>query len=366
MRERIRILFAPDWRAGVPYQRLLAHALASHGVDVSFLSDYRRLLPLTRLLRRERRENPFDLLHLHWPEAYYPRRGDLFDPFRAARFPLDLALAARHCPLAVTAHNLAPHNRTGEPPAVRNSLRTFRKATVTFAHSEPAARVLVQTCGVKRDSICVIPHGDLSVAMPKPVSPSDARSQLGLGQEAICLMFGTVEPYKGIEEIINHWRRTDPPATLLIAGEPMSASYEAKILEAAAGFPRVRLHLTRLTDEELALMLSAAHCALFNYRKIFTSGAASLARSWGVPLLIPQRLASVDLGEPNPRVFRFTDLASDFNSKLDQALATPSDFASASRWRTHCRWEEVARLTSEAYRKVLDDISDGLPDTEAS
>ena len=65
------VLFAPDWRQGVPYQQLLANALTTAGVQVSFLSHYKRLLPLTRLLR----ERSTDLLHLHWPEAYYPLAG---------------------------------------------------------------------------------------------------------------------------------------------------------------------------------------------------------------------------------------------------------------------------------------------------
>ena len=54
--------------------------------------------------------------------------------------------------------------------------------------------------------------------------------------------------------------------------------------------------------------LSAADAAVFNYRTIFTSGAAALARSWGVPILIPSRLATVALDEPAPTVFRFDRL----------------------------------------------------------
>ena len=78
----IEVVFAPDWREGVPYQRLLADALANHGVHVSFLGNYRRVLPLRRLMQDRR----CDLLHLHWPEAYYPVKGDAWDWFRRARF----------------------------------------------------------------------------------------------------------------------------------------------------------------------------------------------------------------------------------------------------------------------------------------
>ena len=46
----MEIVFAPDWREGVPYQRLLADALSAHGVRVTFLDGYRRVFPLRRLL----------------------------------------------------------------------------------------------------------------------------------------------------------------------------------------------------------------------------------------------------------------------------------------------------------------------------
>ena len=66
--EMIESVFAPDWRDGVPYQRLLAEALPAHGVRVSFLQrlQTRASIAPTHAQRTE------DILHLHWPEAYYP------------------------------------------------------------------------------------------------------------------------------------------------------------------------------------------------------------------------------------------------------------------------------------------------------
>ena len=47
-------------------------ALAEQGFPIRYLQGYKRVLPLTRLLAK----NPCDLLHLHWPEAYYPAMRD--------------------------------------------------------------------------------------------------------------------------------------------------------------------------------------------------------------------------------------------------------------------------------------------------
>ncbi len=341
------VLFAPDWRDGVPYQRLLAEALPVHGASVSFLADYKRVLPLARLLAAWRSRRRCDLLHLHWPEAYYPAKHDGLDWFRAARFETDLVLATRHCGLVVTAHNLHAHNRGHEPFARRNMRAAFQRSINVIAHSSAAKRQLIEQYRLSAERIHVIPHGDLSVAMKPPIPRAQARTILELGDDPLCLMFGTVEPYKGQEEVLEYWRRAKPHAHLAIVGRPHSEAYGAAI-QAAAGDAICRLGW--LSDDDLGIWLSAADAVIFNYRTIFTSGAASLARSWGVPVLLPARLDTVFLDEPSPRVFRFEGFGSDFAEKLTAALSIERSFAAAADWRGKTSWDLIAGLTVRAYR----------------
>jgi hypothetical protein len=346
------VLFAPDWRDGVPYQRLLEAALVQHGVRVSYLRDYRRGLPLARLVRDWRRRNACELLHLHWPEAYYPRKDDGLDWFRFARFSVDLWLATRGLPLAVTAHNLQAHNRR-DLFARRNTVAAFRRAGVVFAHSETARGALEKEYGVRASKIQVIASGDLSEVLGQPLAREAARAELGLGEGRICLMFGAVEPYKGIEEVIAYWRSARPGCELHVAGKPCDEAYATALREAAAGVPRVHLHLQWLSDPELRAWLSAADCALFNYRSIFNSGSAPTARAFGVPVLVPARLTTVELGEPHPRVIRFRAFAEDFGVKLEEALALRRDYAAGEDWRRETSWERVAEVTAGRYRQLV-------------
>ena len=108
-----------------------------------------------------------------------------------------------------------------------------------------------------------------------------------------------------------------------------------------------------LDDAALRVWLSASDCSIFNYREIFTSGAAALARSYGLPLLIPRRLATADLDEPHPHVFRFDALDTDFRAQLERAIATPCNYAIAHEWRQKTCWERVAEGTALVYRNVL-------------
>ena len=347
----MQILFAPDWRAGVPYQSLLADALVRRGAIVRFMAGYKRALPLGRFLRGQE----CDILHLHWPEAYYARIGDAFDLFRVARFPYDLDWATHRTVLVTTAHNFDVHNRARELLVERNVRYANRKSKLVFAHSDGAKRKLVKAFGLDPALVRVIPHGDLSAALGHPVSQSAARAQLGLGGGKLALMFGTVQPYKGLEDVIAWWHKARPPMKLAIVGKPVSEHYASQISHAIGNSAQILSRLEFLSDSALNLWLSAADVVIFNYCEVFTSGAASLTRSYGVPLLLPRRLDTVELNEPTPYVRRFTDLASDFRVELEAALSVRPDFAAAECWRQACAWDRVADLTIDGYRHALSD-----------
>ena len=54
---------------------------------------------------------------------------------------------------------------------------------------------------------------------------SEAREVLGLDLRKIALIFGVVAPYKGLEEVIDWWRLTQPDVQLAIVGKPSSPEY---------------------------------------------------------------------------------------------------------------------------------------------
>jgi beta-1,4-mannosyltransferase len=165
-------------------------------------------------------------------------------------------------------------------------------------------------------------------------------------------MFGTVEPYKGLEPVLEWWRTAVPGARLAVAGKPFTPEYASSIRSHAGISGKIRLDLSWQSDDALKRWLAAADCVLFNYRAIFTSGAACLARSLGIPILIPRRLDTVDLAEPHPLVFRFDTLDTDFRPALEAALSVGADYAAAAEWREATAWSRVAEETARVYRTV--------------
>ncbi len=344
----MKVFFAPDYRAGVAYQALLAEALVERGVDVTFPIGHRRVLPLWRGIQSWEG----DLLHLHWPEKFFEVRRDGLDFWRKARYPLDLWLTARRLPIVLTAHDLRPHNRS-EALLHRNFQRTYDAARAIIVHSEKAGEAVRAAYGVKPEKLHVIPHGDLSASLPPLPSKAESRAALGIpAEERVCLMFGTVEPYKGIEPVIDWWRSGGTEATLAVAGKPFSAEYGGALRERARGAANIRLDLAWQTEERLVRWLAAVDCVLFDYKAIFTSGAACLARSLGVPILIPRRLDTVDLAEPDRLVFRFAELETDFAAALEAALWVGRDWEAAAEWRAATAWDRIAEETARVYRAI--------------
>ena len=342
------MLFAPDWRAGGPYQSELSKALVNLDTDVQFASGYRRALPLARVTWQFQP----DILHLHWPEAYFPLRGDFLDELRERRLPVDARLARLGRRLVVTAHNLFPHSKEISRPLEEAVSSVHRLASAVIAHSEEARQVVSNTHGVDPERIFVIPHGDLAPSMSRLTDRESARRRLSLPDRRICLIFGRVEPYKGIDVVVDFWNAVRPDADLYIVGNDSGNDYVRGLSARIDGNPSIRTVLRHVPDQELADWLSATDCVLFNYRTLLTSGAASLTRSMGVPLLIPSRLNTVDLGEPDPRVFRFGSIA-ELSELLPRALAAGSDYEAAAGWRRRCSWDGIAEETRKVYDFVL-------------
>lgn len=336
----MNVLFAPDYRPGNPYQTKLATALESTGgCTVSFPIGYRRVLPLARMLRDVRP----DLLHLHWPEAYCDSRGAT-GLARRFRLPLDLALAGLTAPYVMTAHNLWPHHLPRSAGLGFSLGRAYRGARAVIAHSQAAADAVASTWGVHDDRIAIIPHGNPVEDMKLPARDEAA------GDYA--LNFGTIAPYKGIEELVAWWRHNRPPLPLRIVGIVNIPDYPARLERLIEGDNIIQFRPGRVSDEELVESVVNARAVVVNHVAGLTSTVASLARTVSANLLLPARLVGVDLMEPHPSVFRFEDLHVDFATRLSEALNTqplPIDQV----WWDATAWGRIAELTLNLYRSAI-------------
>src|SRR5581483_9462322 len=109
-----------------------------------------------------------------------------------------------------------------------------------------------------------------------------ARAELGLPANALVYLFlGFIKPYKGVEELIEAFRRMDgAPLRLLIVGKPLDDETRRRVEALAVRDARIHTYIDYVPDERLQVYMNAADVSVFPFRKMHTSGSMHLAMSF--------------------------------------------------------------------------------------
>lgn len=233
-----------------------------------------------------------DVLHFHWLHPYLLRRSRLATLLRASRFLAEVALIKqRGIRVVWTVHNLQNHDRH-QAGLERWFTRQFaRLADRVIVHCAAAGDDAQRLFGVAADRVAVIPHGNFAGCYPNTLSAAEARQRLELGpSDLIYLFLGRIEPYKGVLELVRHFRAFDvPEARLVIAGRPARDDVVPAIEAAIGADRRIRFRPGFVPDSDIQTYMKAADAVVFPYRDVLTSGAVVLAMSFGRTCLAPSR-----------------------------------------------------------------------------
>src|SRR4051812_42681704 len=220
-----------------PYDRALAAALTRsgpHPPDVTLVTSrfaygdvpaaegyrveerfYGRAARVGRAASRARR---LAKLAEHVPDmlAYRraaPREADVVHFQWLTVQPLDVHLLPRGVPTVLTAHDVLPREpRAGQRRAQR---RLYERVDHVVVHSEHGARRLTGELGIDPARVTVIPHGAFT-----HLAALDARlpPELPGTDRPVVALTGLLRPYKGVDVLLDAWRRFggDPPGELWI------------------------------------------------------------------------------------------------------------------------------------------------------
>jgi glycosyltransferase involved in cell wall biosynthesis len=330
-----------------PYGPLLCAALERRGVAVEYAVDFDE-----GYLRRNR--GRVDVLHFNWPHYDYYHDD-------AAVMERQMGAFVRHVELARelgykvvwTAHNLYPHNPTHREIDHQCRLEICRLATAIIAHCDVAADALRRTFGRTRN-LFVVPHGHFIGVYPDWVTREEARAMLGVSADAFAYgFFGSIQPYKGIESLIDAFRRLPGGEDWLVMSGSGQADYLAAIARQVAGHPRIVLRTyPRAPSEDIGLIMRAADVVVLPFVATLTSGTLVLALSWGRPVVAPAigcLPATVDPSagllydsKPEDALYRAMNAIRGY----DLAAASSAALACACRFD----WDAIAERTLEAYR----------------
>jgi glycosyltransferase involved in cell wall biosynthesis len=355
-----------------PYDRALAAALARAGAEVELATTRFLYGPVPeaegyrveeRFYRRSaarglqaRARLPFKAVE-HVPDMLRFRRDAGADVvhYQWLTVPaLDRHLLPSLRPRVMTAHYILPPGASRRQ--VASARRVFGAMDAVVAHSEHSAARLRDEVGLDSAKVRTIPHGafDYLTALPdaKPLPP-----ELEGAEGPVILAFGLLRPYKGIENLLEAFRRVEG-AELWIVGNPrMDVGALRELADRAPGHVRF---LTRFVeDAEIPAIFRRADLLALPYLDAEHSGVLYTGLAFGKPLVLsavggfPEIAEAgaarlVPRGDTDALAAVLGELVGDEAARVE--LATAASRAAAGPFS----WDEAARRTMDLYRELIE------------
>lgn len=232
-----------------------------------------------------------DYIHFDWLHQYYLRRSHWMTYLFYPLFVLQV-LIVKHIlgiKLVWTLHNITPHDQAYFGPY--KWARTFfaKHCTWIRVFSEDTKIKASKELNIAIDRFKVVPEGSYVGYYPNTISPKDARSYLNVEKnKRVFLFFGSMRPYKGIEDLINIYKIIRTENTLLIiAGQCDSHEYKAEIEKRVFGNDDVLLHALTIKIIDVQVYMNASDIVVLPFKKVENSGSAILAMGFKKPVIAP-------------------------------------------------------------------------------
>jgi glycosyltransferase involved in cell wall biosynthesis len=335
-----RFLYGPVPTAdGYRVEERFYRRSAARGLDAPARVPFKAAEHLADMLRFRRTADPAtDVVHYQW----------LTMP------ALDAQLLPSTRPRVMTAHYVLPPDPSRRQVAA--SRRAFGSMDAVVAHSEHGAARLRNEVGIDPGRVRVIPHGafDYLTELPeeKPLPP-----ELEGAEGPVILCFGLLRPYKGIEVLLEAFRRV-PDAELWIVGNPRM---DVTLLHELAAAPpgRVRFVTRFVEDAEIPAIFRRADLLVLPYLDAEHSGVLYTGLAFGKPLLLssvggfPEVAATgaarlVPPGDSAALTAALTELTADEAARSELAAAAAAAAAGPFSW------DEAARRTLDLYRELIE------------
>lgn len=293
---------------------------------------------------------PADVFHLQWWSL----------PLFPVAVVMLLGMKLRGKPVVVTVHNVLPHERSRGFVAAGRFL--CRRADRVIVHSEQNERQLIGSYGIGPERVLRIPMGATLNETP-PVARAEARTALGLPANAeILLSFGTIRPYKGIDDLIEAFARVAEErsgAHLVIAGKPWMdwEPYRRRIEELALG-DRIHCFLEYIRDERVGLFFSAADLVVLPYTHFDAQSAVGArALPYRKPMIVSDVGGLPDWVGRDPRWVVPAGDSGELAARIltvlgDTALADTAFGPIADRVLAENAWANAAKQHAEAYAGI--------------
>ena len=306
-----------------------------------------------------------DVVHFHWPEAYYRPAGD------AAKF-VWLWLRLLHLgwlyafvflskllriPIVWTLNDFYPHGQDPTRPFERRCrsflMRNVSALILCGKSAEPVARA---EFGSPR-RVVIAPLGNYKTFYPDDLTAGEARRQLGIRDgERVLLCFGSMRETRNGIDLIRVFRTLpDPNLRLFVVGSSPD-SLRLTMEHAAAGDERIHCHFKSISNEQLEVYMKASDWVVVPGKNYLTSAVLVLGLSYGRPVISSNFGCAPSIAGDAGFLYDQND-PDGLKNAINAAMgADPTEYRLRAEARAaQFSWAKTAERTLDAYRAALAD-----------
>jgi D-inositol-3-phosphate glycosyltransferase len=334
---------ATPYKVNFPYRRI-------YGGDPTWLRGMRYVLGSVRALL-DARLSRTNIAHFHF---FHVGPLEFFNVLLAKLLGFKVV---------VTAHDVQSFvERLSVPWMVE---KAYRLSDRVIAQSKISVKELRTTLQISESRIDEIPHGNYLGLVGEVPARGEARTRLGLPNEArVLLFFGQIKEVKGLDVLLRAMLRIireHPDTVLLIAGKVWKDDFERyqKLIDKLGISAHCVLHIRYIPDSEVPDYYAAADVVVLPYRRIYQSGVLLMAMSYAKPVVVSdvEGMTEMISDGVNGYVFHSGD-AEALAGKLTESLADTKELRlvgeTALRYvREHHDWTKIGRTTAACYRSAL-------------
>jgi glycosyltransferase involved in cell wall biosynthesis len=172
----------------------------------------------------------------------------------------------------------------------------LRRTDGVVVHSRFDQKTLRQTYGLSDVPLVVAKHGPFdhheTAVVPEPRNPGDTRR---------ILFFGTIRPYKGLEDLIEAFATLPGDYHLTVVGETWEGwTLPAGLIATSPAAARIEFVNRYVADSEVDSFFAAADLVVLPYRRSSASGPLHIAMSHGLPVVVTAVGGLVEAAEDYP------------------------------------------------------------------
>jgi beta-1,4-mannosyltransferase len=271
---------------GNPFQALYNSASIEHGVIATGCNDLEEVASIRWPVNT--------CLHIHWLGNIIKNSENVEEAKERVNDFMALLDKMKINGLKIlwTVHNTLPHDAEFVEQQVILRKGLIERCDVIHIMNDETISIASEYFDLPIDKVVSTPHCSYEGYYPDFTTRDDARHQLNLDREAfIFLFFGSIQRYKGVEEMIEAFsvlqQETDVNIKLVISGKVSDREFEEELLSLISKDNDIHYFRNKIPVDEVQYHFRSADVCICPYRATLNSGVAHLAHTFGVPVIGP-------------------------------------------------------------------------------